>query len=247
MNKIRYKLIIEYLGTNFVGFQKQNNGFSIQEAIESALLEYTKQDVTIYAAGRTDAGVHARGQVIHFDLEKDYSPDILRNSLNHFIKPHYISILSCEYISNDFHARFSAKKRYYEYIILNRISPPVIDKERVWHIHNPLNVQNMKQAAKYLIGTHDFSSFRATECQARSPIKTLDFINITNEGEYIKFNICATSFLHHMVRNIVGTLKLVGENKIPPEEVEKILLAKNRIYAGMTAPASGLYFLKVDY
>lgn len=243
----RYKIIIEYFGANFVGWQMQNNGISVQSTIENAIFAFTKQKVIVYAAGRTDAGVHARGQVAHFDLKTKEDTHRLTRALNHFMRPHKVSILSCEMVGEDFHARFSAKKRHYEYIILNRLSPTTIDCERVWQVYAPLDVEKMRKAAECLVGYHDFSSFRAKECQAHSPLKTLDKIEIISEGDYIKFRLSAISFLHHMVRNIVGTLSMVGEGKLQIEDVRKILDAKDRKCAGVTAPSDGLYFMKVDY
>ena len=243
----RYKILIEYFGPDFIGWQKQPIGISVQGVIEDAIYSFTKQRTLAYAAGRTDAGVHARGQVAHFDLDEQIDTRRMVRAVNYFIKPHKISILSCEKMSNDFHARFSALKRHYEYVVLNRAVLSVIDEERVWHVHTPLNIAKMQEAAKYLIGNHDFSSFRAKECQAVSPIKTLDKIDIIISDKYVKFHLSATSFLHHMVRNIVGTLVMVGEGKLQPDDMPRILEAKNRATAGVTAPAYGLYFMKVDY
>ena len=243
----RYKIVIEYFGTNFIGWQKQPSGISVQGVIEDAIFAFTKQKAIVYAAGRTDAGVHARGQVGHFDLDESIENVRLMRALNHFIMPHKISIISCEKVTEDFHARFSAQRRHYEYIILNRSAYGAIDEFRVWHVHQNLDLNKMKKAAECLIGHHDFSSFRSKECQAHSPMKTLDQLDITRDGDYIKFNLSAKSFLHHMVRNIVGTLSMVGAGKFQPEDMQKILDAKDRAAAGVTASADGLYFMKVDY
>ena len=243
----RYKIVIEYFGTNFIGWQKQPSGISVQGVIEDAIFAFTKQKAIVYAAGRTDAGVHARGQVGHFDLDESIENVRLMRALNHFIMPHKISIISCEKVTEDFHARFSAQRRHYEYIILNRSAYGAIDEFRVWHVHQNLDLEKMKKAAECLIGHHDFSSFRSKECQAHSPMKTLDQLDITRDGDYIKFNLSAKSFLHHMVRNIVGTLSMVGAGKFQPEDMQKILDAKDRAAAGVTASADGLYFMKVDY
>jgi len=240
-------MIIEYFGTHFVGWQKQQSGISVQAVIEDAIFAFTKQKVTVYAAGRTDAGVHARGQVGHFDLDEFIGNVRLMRALNHFIMPHKISIISCEKITEDFHARFSAQRRHYEYIILNRSAYGVIDENRVWHVHQYLDLGKMKKASECLLGHHDFSSFRSKECQAHSPMKTLDQLDIIRDGDYIKFNLSAKSFLHHMVRNIVGTLSMVGAGKFQPEDMKKILDARDRAAAGVTASADGLYFMKVDY
>ena len=244
---MRYKLIIEYDGTEFVGWQKQNNGISVQEIIENAITNITRENVTLYAAGRTDAGVHALAQVAHFELENEFEANKIAMSLNHFVRPHKISIISCEEVDQEFHARFSAKKRHYKYIILNRLSYSVIYENRVWHVMKNLDIDRMKEASHHLLGRHDFSSFRAKECQAKSPIKTLDAISIEKEGEFITAYFSAKSFFHHQVRNMMGTLKAVGEGKFESAEMAEILAAKDRNRAGVTAPAEGLYFLKVDY
>ncbi len=244
---MKYKLIIEYFGTEFVGWQKQNNGISVQEVIENAIMELTKKHVVLHAAGRTDAGVHALAQVAHFEINDSYNTHKFMMSLNHFIRPHKISILSCEVVHDDFHARFSAKKRHYKYIILNRLAPSVIYEKRAWHVVPNLDILAMKEASSYLIGKHDFTSFRAKECQSQSPIKTLDKIDIERDRDLIIFHFSATSFLHHMVRNIMGTLKAVGEGKINPKSIQDMLDAKDRSAAGVTAPPDGLYFLAVDY
>ena len=243
----RYKLTIEYFGPGFIGWQKQPVGISVQGVIEDAIFAFTKQKPIVYAAGRTDAGVHAREQVAHFDLDERFDVHRLLRALNHFVLPHKVSIISCEEVSEDFHARFSALKREYEYIILNRSAYSVIDEHRVWHVHQHLDLERMMEGAKFLIGHHDFSSFRAKECQSRSPMKTLDKVDIVQAGEYIKFHLSAKSFLHHMVRNIVGTLAMVGEGKFKPQDVQYILDANDRAVAGVTAPAEGLYFMRVLY
>lgn len=243
----RYRIVIEYFGQNFVGWQRQDNGISVQQIIEDAIFAFTKEKAILYAAGRTDSGVHARGQVAHFDLTISLDPKKMMRSLNHFLRPHKVSIIDCLHASDDFHARFSAVKRHYEYIILNRSAGSVIDEGRVWHFCNKLNLQNMRLAAEHLVGNHDFSSFRAKDCQAHSPVKTIDKIEIVKEGDYIRLRFSAPSFLHHMVRNIVGTLVMVGDGKIQPDDMKNILEAKNRSAAGVTAPPEGLYFMKVDY
>ena len=243
----RYKLTLEYDGTGLSGWQRQDKDLTLQEILEDALFSLTSERVEVVASGRTDAGVHAIGQVAHFDLEKDFELHKILGGLNHYLNEKPISIISAEEVSEDFHARFSAKKRYYRYIILNRKSPPVIQKNRVWHVNIPLDIDLMKEAAKHLIGNHDFSSFRAAECQSNNPVKTLDSIDISEDGERICFDISALSFLHHQCRNIVGTLKEVGEGRIKPSDIPNILKAKDRSSAGITAPAHGLYFEKVDY
>lgn len=248
---MRFKLTIEYDGTNLCGWQKQNNQDSVQVRLEKAIFELTKEKVETIASGRTDAGVHALGQVVHFDLPTNIALNFdeykLRKGINHFLKNQQVSVISIEKVNEDFHARFSAKKRFYRYIILNRPSPPVIDQNRVWHVANKLDLENIIKGAKYFEGKHDFTSFRASECQAQNPVKTIDEIKISKDGDRLYIDVSALSFLHHMIRNISGTLKEVGEGKRNPEDIKKIIEAKNRSEAGMTAPACGLYFVKVAY
>lgn len=243
----RYKITIEYDGSNYFGWQKQDNCETIQSSIERALFDLTKEEIVIYGSGRTDKAVHAFGQVAHFDIDKEYDLDKLRLSINHFLRPQPISIIECEIVDDDFHSRFGAQKRYYKYVILNRRARPAIDHERVWHVREKLDVDKMQKAADYLEGFHDFTSFRSSICQSKSPRKTLDKIRIEKEGDFINFHLSSKSFLHHMVRNIVGTLKLVGAGKLEPIDVKKILEAKDRCKAGMNCPPSGLYFMKVDF
>lgn len=243
----RYKVIIEYFGEGFAGFQRQANYISIQEALEIAIEKISKEPTTIYAAGRTDAGVHAFGQVIHFDLTKHYEPYVVTRALNHFLRPFRICAVKSEIVNEDFHARFSAKARHYTYIIKNREGNLAIDRGRAWHVKTKLNIEAMNLGASYLIGQHDFSSFRALSCQAKSPVKTLTNITVEHILDEVRIAVSAPSFLHHMVRNIVGTLVLVGSSKWSPEDIKISLEAKNRSSAGPTAPACGLYFMKVDY
>lgn len=243
----RYKIIIEYIGTHFVGFQKQKNGLAIQEVIETAIYNFSRENVSIFASGRTDTGVHAFGQVAHFDLHKEYDAFAVKKAINHFLKPHLIAIIECEKVSPDFHARFSSIERSYLYRIINRSAPLIIDKNLAWHISEKLDVKKMQEGASFITGTHDFTSFRATQCQAKSPLKTINSINIEQDGVDIKIYVSARSFLHHMVRNIVGVLMLVGVGKWTPKDIQACLIKRDRKHAGMTAPAHGLYFLKADY
>ncbi len=243
----RYKLKIEYDGTGIHGWQRQKNDLTLQEIFEDSLYKLTNEKIEVVASGRTDAGVHAFGQVVHFDLNKDWDEFKILTGLNHHLIRKSISVLSSKKVSDDFHSRFSAKKRYYRYIILNRKSPSPLYRGRAWHVVNKLDTKKMRDAAKYLIGTHDFSSFRASECQSKNPIKTLESIDITEKGDQIIFDISAISFLHHQCRNMVGTLKEVGEGKIHPEDISAIIESKSRSEAGVTAPAHGLYFMKVEY
>ncbi|MBR4127406.1 MAG: tRNA pseudouridine(38-40) synthase TruA [Alphaproteobacteria bacterium] len=243
----RYKITIEYDGTDYAGWQQQKDAPSIQEELQKAAFKFLAEDVLITGAGRTDAGVHALGQVAHFDTTKTLEPFKLCQAFNAHLRPQPISVLNAEIVSDDFHARFDAKKRFYIYKILNRRSRPALYVNRMWWVHQPLDVEKMQDAAQVLIGKHDFSTFRAAACQAKSPIKTLDEIRIERYGEFVFFYFCARSFLHHQVRNIVGTLKLVGEGLWTKQNVINALEAKDRKAGGPTAAAEGLYFEKVVY
>ncbi len=243
----RYKLTVEYDGTPFVGWQHQANGMSVQHAIENAIESFSQEKVRVHAAGRTDAGVHALGQVAHFDLGKVFTAYKVREALNFYLRPLPIAIIDAQETSEDFHARFSALERFYCYKILCRSAPPTLDKKRVWYVKQLLNIEMMQQAADVLIGKHDFTTFRASECQASSPLRTLNSFKITQENDLILFKVSALSFLHHQVRNMVGSLKLVGENRWTPEDFKKALQAKNRASGGPTAPPDGLYFTQVRY
>jgi tRNA pseudouridine38-40 synthase len=246
--KFRYKLTIEYIGTHISGWQFQTHIISVQGILEEAIYHFCGEKVLLHAAGRTDAGVHAVGQIAHVDLSKYYDPYRLMEAINHFAKQHTVGIIACEIANLDFHARFSAKARHYVYRIINRPGRTIIDQERAWWIKHKLDVDKMRESAKYLIGNHDFTSFRAKICQAKSPIRTISKIEIVQTGaEEIRIYVSAPSFLHHMVRNIVGSLVLVGNGKWQPQDIQKALEAKDRAAAGITAPAYGLYFLKVDY
>ena len=246
---IRYKITVEYDGTNLLGWQRQLDGPSVQEHLEDALFAFSGTKTEVSGAGRTDAGVHALKQVAHFDLEKEWDIFRLREAYNAHLRLREapVSVLEVEKVSNDFHARFSAKGRGYIYRILNRKAPPALEKNRLWWVPFPLDVEKMRQGAQYLLGHHDFTSFRAVACQAKSPIKTLDKLDISQQGDEIIFTVEARSFLHHQVRNMVGTLKEVGDGKRQPEDIKTILEAKDRKAAGSTAPACGLYLNKVEY
>ena len=243
----RYKITIEYDGTDYAGWQQQKDAPSIQEELQKAAFKFLAEDVLITGAGRTDAGVHALGQVAHFDTTKTLDPFKLCQAFNAHLRPQPISVLDAEIVSDDFHARFSAKKRFYVYKILNRRSRPALYVNRMWWVHQPLDVEKMRDAAQVLIGRHDFSTFRAAACQAKSPVKTLDEIRIERYGEFVFCYFSARSFLHHQVRNIVGTLKLVGEGVWTKQNVIDALNAKDRKAGGPTAAAEGLYFEKVIY
>jgi tRNA pseudouridine38-40 synthase len=243
----RYRVTLEYDGEGFVGWQRQENGPSIQAALEDAIAGFCGERVTVHGAGRTDAGVHALGQVAHFDLEKETDARTVREALNAHLRPEPIAVLDASAADPDFHARFAATERRYLYRILNRRAPPTLDRGRVWHVAAALDVEAMHEAAQALVGKHDFSSFRAAECQAKSPVKTLDALAVAREGEEIAITARARSFLHHQVRNITGTLRLVGEGKWSRTQVEAALAARDRAAAGPTAPAHGLYLVSVRY
>ncbi len=239
----RYKCAIEYDGTGLAGWQRQDDAPSVQQYIEEAIYKFCGEKVVVFTAGRTDA----IAQVIHFDLESDQAADKVMGAVNFHLKPEKIALLKVEVVTDEFNARFSAQKRHYIYRIINRRAPLALDAGRAWFVPVQLDEKKMQAAAKFLIGQHDFTSFRDTECQAKSPIKTIDEITIRREGDLIEVYVCAKSFLHHMVRNLVGTLKFIGEGKWEPEYIKDIIEAKNRQKAGPTAPPDGLYFLRVDY
>ncbi len=245
---MRYKLIIEYKGTKFIGWQKQaDNTNSVQEIIENALYKLTGENVDLIGSGRTDAGVHALGQVAHFDLAKENDAFKMRAGLNHYLREIDIAVLDCAQVDENFHSRFDAKMRHYQYQIISRHPHLTLHRDLAWQITYPLNLQDMIAASKYLLGKHDFTSFRDAECQAKSAIKTLDKIDIFQDGNFIKMNFSAQSFLHHQVRNMVGTLVFIGGGKIKVEDMKIILESRNRQKSGPNAPAGGLYFLGVDY
>ena len=243
----RFKLTIEYDGTGFVGWQRQDNGLSVQAVVEEAVIGYCQVDAVVEGAGRTDSGVHALCQVAHVDLPRNDPPDVVAKALNAHLRPYPIAILRVELVGEDFHARFSAVERGYEYRIMNRRARPALEMNRAWWVVARLDADAMHHAAQCLIGRHDFSTFRAVVCQAKSPIKTLDELTVARHGELIVVRARARSFLHHQVRNIVGTLKLVGDGKSSKGDVEKALVARNRAVGGPTAPAEGLYLTHVRY
>ncbi|MBC8339701.1 MAG: tRNA pseudouridine(38-40) synthase TruA [Rhodospirillales bacterium] len=243
----RYKIIIEYDGTDFVGWQRQDNGFSVQQAIEEAITGFSGERVALYGAGRTDSGVHALGQVAHFDLERDTDANTVINALNFHLRPAAITILSAVAVDDAFDARLSAKGRAYVYRITNRRAPLALGRGQSWWVPVPLDVAAMHEAAQVLIGKHDFTTFRASYCQAGSALKTLDELSVTQTGDLIEVRARARSFLHHQVRNFVGTLKLVGEGKWTAEDVRRALEKKDRAAGGPTAPAEGLYMVEVVY
>ncbi len=219
----------------------------MQQALEEAIGRFSGETVTTQAAGRTDAGVHALGQVVHFDLEKTWDPFRVREALNYHLRPDPVAVIEAETVSEDFEARFSAKARHYEYRILNRRAPAVIERNHVWHVPMMLDAEAMNRAAGLILGLHDFTTFRSSECQANSPVRTLDVFSVRRENEHILVTASARSFLHHQVRSMVGSLKLVGEGKWAPEKLRAVLDARDRSQCGAMAPASGLFFASVDY
>lgn len=241
---MRYKLTLEYDGTDLIGWQENRQGASVQSLVQGAIKNFCQADTDVVAAGRTDAGVHAYAMVAHVDLPES-APETIKRALNFYLNDSPVSILDCTAVTDDFHARFSCIGRNYRYIILNRSAKPSLDKNRVWWIPQKLNIDEMQIAVEKLIGNHDFTSFRASECQAKSPIKTLDEIKITTNGDLIFIDFSARSFLHHQVRNMVGTLVEIGLGK--PLDIDEIFAEKDRSAAGPTAPATGLYFVSANY
>ena len=243
----RYKLTIEYDGTPFVGWQRQANGRSIQQAIEEALVRLTGEEPTLRGAGRTDAGVHALGQAAHFDLVREWTGDKLRDGLNAHLRPEPIAILLAEAVDAGFDSRYSAVRRHYLYRLLVRRAPPVLDRGRVWHISRELDAVAMHEAAQRLLGTHDFTTFRSTECQAKSPVRTLDRLDVSKRDDELIVEATARSFLHNQVRSMVGSLRPVGEGRWSAADLEAALNACDRKASGPVAPPDGLYLVRVDY
>ena len=243
----RYKIIIEYDGAPFVGWQLQDNGLSVQGAIAAALAAFNGEKVAVQGAGRTDAGVHALGQVAHFDLQSERAPDTIRDALNAHLRPHPVAILAAEKVSPDFDARRSALRRHYLYRIVNRRPDLALERGRAWRVPRPLDVEAMHAAAQRLVGKHDFTTFRSTECQAKSPEKTLDRLDVSRAGEEIRIAAVARSFLHNQVRSMVGSLVLVGEGKWSADDLARALSARDRAACGPVAPPEGLYLVRVDY
>jgi tRNA pseudouridine38-40 synthase len=243
----RYRLTIEYDGTGLVGWQRQAEGLSVQQALETAIERFCGEAARVHGAGRTDAGVHALAQVAHVDLAREAPPDTIRGALNHHLKPHAISVTEVADAPADFDARRAAVERVYRYRILNRRAPPALERGRVWHVAPELDMAAMAEGARHLIGRHDFTTFRDAQCQARSPVRTLDALDLSRAGDEIHIEARARSFLHHQVRNIVGTLKLVGLGKWAPERVAEALAARDRRAGGPTAPAAGLVLVAVRY
>ena len=241
-----FKIVIEYDGTNYVGWQRQDNGISIQGALENAIFKLSGEKTNVYGAGRTDSGVHALGQVATFNLQKEFKIDNIRDGLNQHLRPQPIAILEAKIVDENFHARFSAKKRIYKYIITNRRSPLTINKNLSWGVFKKLNLKKMKYEARHFLGKHNLEAFRSIHCQSSSAIKTIDDITIDNQKDDIIINVSAKSFLHSQVRIMVGTLIDIGKGNIS-HSIKKIIKEEERSQAGITAPACGLYLKKIEY
>jgi len=243
----RFALTIEYDGRPFMGWQRQAHGPSVQQSIEEALARIVGEETLVYAAGRTDAGVHATGMRSHVDVTRPITPFRLMEALNAVLRPAPIAILACEMVADDWHARFSCTARHYEYRIANRRAPLTFDKGLAWRVAAPLNAAAMALGAERLRGRHDFTTFRSAHCQADSPLRTLDRLDVARDGEVIRVFASARSFLHHQVRSMVGCLALVGQGKWTPDNMTAALEARDRAALGLNAPPDGLYFLKADY
>ena len=243
----RYKLTVEYDGRPFVGWQVQDNGPSVQGLLMEAAQRFCGERVSVQGAGRTDAGVHALGQVAHVDLSREFDPETVRDALNAHLRPHPVAVLSAEIVPETFEARFSAVKRHYLYRIRNTRANLALDVGRVWRVPRRLDAEAMHQAAQRLIGKHDFTTFRDTECQAKSPEKTLDQLEVTRAGDAVNIVTSARSFLHSQVRSMVGSLVWVGEGRWKPDDLAAALAARNRAACGPVAPPEGLYLVRVDY
>jgi tRNA pseudouridine38-40 synthase len=243
----RYKLTLEYDGAPFVGWQRQENGLSVQEALEGALAAMTGERATAHGAGRTDAGVHALGQVAHVDLQRDWDPFRLGEGLNALAHPHPIAVLAVERVGAGFDARRSASARHYRYRIMNRRAPLTLERGRAWRVKPPLDAGAMHEAAQALVGRHDFSTFRDSQCQAKSPIRTLDRLDVIRDGDEVLIEASALSFLHRQVRSMVGSLVEVGSGRWSAGELKAALDAADRSRCGQVAPPHGLYLVGVDY
>ena len=243
----RYKLVIEYDGSPFVGWQVQHNGVSVQGVLEAAVTAFCGDTAHVQGAGRTDAGVHALGQVAHVDLARDWDPDTVRDAINAHLRPHPVAVLAAERAADDFDARFSARQRHYLYRIVNRRADLALDVGRALRMPRPLDAAAMHDAAQRLVGRHDFTTFRAAECQAKSPVKTLDRLDVERDGEELRVHASARSFLHHQVRSMVGSLVQVGDGRWSADDLSRALTARDRNACGPVAPPDGLYLVRVDY
>lgn len=243
----RWRLTIEYDGGPFMGWQRQDHGPSVQQALEDSIAKMTGKEVRLHCAGRTDAGVHALAMTAHVDLDRHVTAYRLREGINALVRPYPVSVLETVEADPDFHARFSCIGRRYLYRILNRRAPPALDKGKVWHIGKPLDLNTMVEGAAHLVGHHDFTTFRSVHCQSDSPLKTLDSLTVERVGEEIHIRAAARSFLHHQVRSMTGCLALVGLGRWSPDDVERALEAKDRAALGLNAPPEGLYFVEAVY
>jgi tRNA pseudouridine38-40 synthase len=243
----RYKLTLEYDGTPFVGWQVQDGQMSVQGRLAQAIADFSGEEVMPRGAGRTDAGVHALGQVAHVDLAKDWEPAKVRDALNAQLRPEPVAVLACERVADDFDARFSAKARHYLYRIIDRRAPLALEHKRAWGVFRPLDAKAMHEAAQSLVGRHDFTTFRSSECQAASPEKTLERLDVSRHGEVLRVEASARSFLHNQVRSMVGSLKAVGEGRWTKQDLETALESCDRAACGPVAPPHGLYLVRVDY
>ena len=243
----RWKLTIEYDGTHFCGWQRQDGDCTVQQTLEEAIKKFSGETVILHVAGRTDSGVHARAQVAHFDLDKETNADTIQGALNFFVRPHKVAVLSVEKVDETFHARFGALGRSYRYRIINRRAPLALLADYAWHVPKPLHVSAMQAAADVLIGHHDFTTFRAANCQANSAMRTMEKLYLTQDGEEITLHVEARSFLYHQVRNIAGSLVLVGTGRWTLDEFKTAFAACDRTKGGPTAPAQGLCFWSVKY
>ncbi len=243
----RFALTLEFDGAPFFGLQRQSHGPSVQQAVEEAIHAFTGEDVRLHSAGRTDSGVHALGMVSHVDIEKPFEAFRLGEAINAHLRPNPIAVVHCEEKPDDWHARFSCIGRSYEYRIVNRRAPLTLDKGKAWLVTRPLDADAMHEAAQHLVGRHDFTTFRSVHCQANDPVKTLDQLDVSREGEHVIVRAAARSFLHHQVRSMVGTLSLVGLGQWEPQQVRDVLQAKDRQQLGLNAPPDGLYFMRAIY
>jgi len=243
----RYKLTVEYDGAPFAGWQIQADQVTVQGVLTAAIEALSGDRTLVQGAGRTDAGVHARAQVAHVDLTKEWDTDTVRDALNAHLRPHPVAVLSAARVADDFNARTSAIKRHYLYRIINRRSDLTLDVGRAWRVPRPLDTDAMHAAAQRLVGKHDFTTFRSTECQAKSPVKTLDVLNVARDGEEVGITAVARSFLHNQVRSMVGSLVAVGEGKWSADDLASALAARDRTACGPVAPPDGLYLMRVDY
>jgi tRNA pseudouridine38-40 synthase len=243
----RYRLLVEYDGRPYRGYQIQDNLPSVQGSVERAILAFSGQKVRLVTAGRTDTGVHATAQVLHMDLDQDWRPEVVRDAINAYLIPEPISILKAEIAADDFSARYCAKGRRYLYRILNRRSPPALEQGRVWHMKRPLNAEAMHEAAQVLVGLHDFTTFRDLQCQAKSPVKSLDVARVWRQGDEVHLAFEAGSFLHRQVRSMTGSIAQVGIGRWTKADLAKALEAKDRQACGVVAPPDGLYLVGVEY